>query len=136
MHFEKSRNRLCSASQRQEALCLCNAPDTLPPFTLVNPFSAHKQACGPEARALRAKSIGGKRNPAGDLPVLPQNEAGESGAQAGVPTSESPGSQGKEKLARPAQEMKRASWFLRATPLLLGQAPPEIHPTLRQLGEK
>jgi hypothetical protein len=73
----------------------------LPPFTLVNPFSAHKQPCGSEARALRAKSIGGERNPAGALPVLPQNEAGESGAQVGVPTSESTGSQEKEKLARP-----------------------------------
>jgi len=81
MNFEKSRNRLCSASQHQEALCLCNAPETLLSFILVIPFSPHKQACGPEARALRAKSIGGKRNPAGALSALPQNEAGESGAQ-------------------------------------------------------
>jgi len=32
----------------------------------------------------------------------------------------------KEWLARPAQEMKRASWFFRATALLSGRAPPEI----------
>ncbi len=79
--LEKGRNPLHLAPQRQEALCLCNAPETLPPFTLVIPFSPHKQACGPEARALREKNIGGKRNPAGALYVLPQNEAGESGAQ-------------------------------------------------------
>jgi len=31
-----------------------------------------------------------------------------------------------EKLARPVQEMRRASWFLRATPFLSGRAMPEI----------
>jgi hypothetical protein len=30
----------------------------LPAFTLAIAFSAKKQACGPEARAVRAKSIG------------------------------------------------------------------------------
>jgi len=40
------------------------------------PFSAKRQSCGQEARALRGKSIGGKGNPFGDRPVLPQNEAG------------------------------------------------------------
>jgi hypothetical protein len=39
-------------------------------------FSLKKQACGREARALRGKSIGGKRNTCGDHPVLPQNVAG------------------------------------------------------------
>jgi hypothetical protein len=60
-------------------------------------FPAKKQACGPEARALRGKSIGGKRNPIEDPTVLPQNEAGPSGAplavesyRPGVPTWESP----------------------------------------------
>jgi hypothetical protein len=38
---------------------------------LAIPFSAKKQACGPEGRALRGKSIGGKRIPSGDQPVLP-----------------------------------------------------------------
>jgi hypothetical protein len=42
-------------------------------------YSAKKQACGAEARAFRAKSIGGKRNPFGDTPVFPQNGAGPSG---------------------------------------------------------
>ena len=51
----------------------------LPPFTF---FSADEQACGPEARALRGKSIGGKRNPAGDPIGFPQNEAGLSGARS------------------------------------------------------
>jgi hypothetical protein len=32
----------------------------------------------------------------------------------------------KERLARPIQETKRASWFLRAMALLSGQAIPEI----------
>jgi hypothetical protein len=43
-------------------------------------FSAEEQACGPEARALRGKSIGGKRIPAGDPILFPQREAGLSGA--------------------------------------------------------
>jgi len=42
----------------------------------------------------------------------------------------------KERLARPAQEMMRASWFLRATPLLPDGATPEIQITLRLLDEK
>jgi hypothetical protein len=58
----------------------------LPTFTFAILFPAKKQACGPESRALRGKSIGGKRNPIEDPTVLPQNEAGPSGA----PTSESP----------------------------------------------
>jgi len=108
----------------------------LPTFTFAILFSSQKQACGPEERALRAKSIGGKRNPLEGPPVFPQNAAGASGAPPGAPTSESPGSWGKEKLARPAQEMKRASWFLCATPLLPGRAMPKIQSTLRLLGEK
>ena len=42
----------------------------------------------------------------------------------------------KERLARPAQKMMRASWFLRATPLLPGRATPEIQSISRLLGEK
>jgi hypothetical protein len=41
-----------------------------PWFTFAVLFSAKKQACGPEARALRGKSIGGKRNPSGDHPCF------------------------------------------------------------------
>jgi hypothetical protein len=52
----------------------------LPPFTLKSPFSAPNQACGPEARALRGKSIGGQKIPTGDPSWLPQNGAGRSGA--------------------------------------------------------
>jgi len=48
----------------------------LAPFTFVLFFSAKKQACGPEGRVLRAKSIGGKRIPYGDPLLLPQEEAG------------------------------------------------------------
>jgi len=33
---------------------------------------------------------------------------------------------GKERFARPAQGLKRASWFLRAMPFLPGPARPEI----------
>jgi hypothetical protein len=51
----------------------------LPTFTFTILFLGKKQACGPEARALRGKNIGGKGNPLGDPPVLPQNEAGPSG---------------------------------------------------------
>jgi hypothetical protein len=36
-------------------------------FTFAIPFSAPKQACGPEARALHGKSIGGEKILPGDL---------------------------------------------------------------------
>jgi len=60
----------------------------LHPFTFGSFFLAEKQSCGLEVRALRGKSIGGKRNPIGDLTVLPQDEAGPSGAQPVPPTPE------------------------------------------------
>jgi hypothetical protein len=41
--------------------------------------SAKKKTCGPEARALRGKSIGGKRIAVGDPIGFPQNGAGLSG---------------------------------------------------------
>jgi hypothetical protein len=41
----------------------------------------------------------------------------------------------KERLARPAWEMMRASWFLRATSLPTGLATPEIQVTLHLLSE-
>jgi hypothetical protein len=78
---------------------------TLPTLTFLNPFSARKQACGPEARVLRAKSIGGKRIPPRDPTVHPQNGAGPSGARQGVPTSESARSWAKNCL--PARPKKR-----------------------------
>jgi hypothetical protein len=62
----------------------------LPTFTLKSPFFAPNQACGPEARALRGKSIGGERILHGDLAWLPQKGAGRSGARPGAPTSENP----------------------------------------------
>jgi hypothetical protein len=112
----------------------------LPTFTFAIPFSSQKQACGlevPPLAGLRAKSIGGKRIPLEGPPVFPQNAAGASGAPLDAPTSELPGSWGKEKLARPAQEMNRALWFLRAIPPkagLPGRAMPKIQSTLRPLG--
>jgi len=54
-------------------------------------FYAEKQACGPEARALRGKSIGGKRIRFGDRPVLPQKEAGLSGPRPGPLQRNCPG---------------------------------------------
>jgi len=81
--------------------------EILPTFTLAIPFSAQKQACGPEARALRGKSIGGKKNPLEDPFVLPQNGAGPSGARPSVPTSESAGSWRKNGL--PARPKKRGA---------------------------
>ena len=56
---------------------------TLPPFASEIFLSAENQACGLEARALLGKSISGQRNPLGDPPVLPQDEAGPSGGQLG-----------------------------------------------------
>jgi hypothetical protein len=84
---------------------------SLPPFTFAVPFFAKKQACGPEGRALRGKSIGGKKNPFGGSFVLPQNEAGPSGARSrasrDAPTSESAGSWRKNGL--PARPKKRGA---------------------------
>jgi hypothetical protein len=48
------------------------------------------------------------------------------GRPAGRPYNGIPLSRGEEGLARPTQEMKCASWFLRVTPLLSGRATPEI----------
>jgi len=109
-------------------------------FTLKSPFSAPNQACGPEARALHAKSIGGESIPPEDPVGLPQNGAGRSGARSreapDAPTSEKPLVSEKERPARPIQETRRASWFLRATPLLPGRAWFEIQSPLHLLGEK
>jgi len=112
-------------------------------FTFALPFSAKKQACGPEARALREKSIGGKRIQSGDAPVLPQSEAGPSAVtefgirnvEFGIFTSFFH-SAFRIYIARPVQEMGCASWFLRAMPLLPGRAMPAIQSILRSLGEK
>jgi len=51
-------------------------------------FSAKKQTCGPGARALGGKSIGGRRIPTGDPIGFPQKEAGPPGARPGAPTTE------------------------------------------------
>jgi hypothetical protein len=74
---------------------------------LKSPFSAPSQACGPEARALRGKSIGGERILTGDPAWLPQNGAGRSGPRPGAPTSENPGSRRKDGL--PAHSKKRSA---------------------------
>jgi len=54
------------------------------------PFSSPKQACDPEARALRGKSIGRGKILPGDPSWLPQNGAGRLGARPGAPTPENP----------------------------------------------
>jgi len=54
-------------------------------------FSAKKQACGPEARSFRGKNTGGERNPSEDRPMLPQTEAGLSGARTSASSVEPPG---------------------------------------------
>jgi hypothetical protein len=77
----------------------------LPTFTFGSPFCAPKQACGPEASALRGKSIGGEKILPGDPAWLPQNGAGRSGARPGAPTSENPCSRRKNGL--PARPKKR-----------------------------
>ncbi len=86
------------------AKIFCQLKKGLAPFTLAAAFSAEKQACGPEARALRAKSIGGKGIPGGDPIGFPQREAGPPGARQGAPTTEYPGSWGKNGL--PARSKK------------------------------
>jgi len=85
-------------------------------FPFRTPFSARKHACGPETRALRGKSIGGKRIPPGDPAGLPHNGAGPAGARPGAPTAESTRSFGKNGLpalyhARqgPARSKKRGA---------------------------
>jgi len=99
-------------------------------------FSREEPSCGPEAGAWRAESISGKRILPGDPAVLPENGAGPSGAQPGAPTTPYPRSWRKNGLPAPANEGMRASWFLRAAPLLPGLATPEIQVTLRLLDEK
>ncbi|HEX7371696.1 MAG TPA: hypothetical protein VF372_02685 [Thermodesulfobacteriota bacterium] len=109
-------------------------------FTIAIAFSAKKKTCGPEARALRGKSIGsvisdfGSRisdfldfffNPHSAIGI-PQFEGGPIGRPAGRPYNGINLSTGKEWLARPVQEMKGASWFFRAMPLLPGRAMLEI----------
>jgi len=109
----------------------------LPTFTFVPFSSAENRACGPEARALRGKSIGGEKILPGDPAWLPQNGAGRSGARSrearDAPTSENPCSRKKNGLpalyhtryrARPIQETRGVSWFLRPMPLPLGRAWP------------
>jgi len=109
-------------------------------FTIAIAFSAKKKTCGPEARALRGKSIGsvisdfGSRisdfldfffNPHSAIGI-PQFEGGPIGRPAGRPYNAITLPLGKERLARPTQKMNRALWFLRATPLLPGRAMLEI----------
>ena len=93
-----------------------------------------KQACGPEARALRGKSIGGKRIRLGDPPVLPQD-----GRAQRAPLQHNNLVFEGRTAARPTQEMKRALWFLRAIPPkagLPGRGTPEIQFIFCLLGEK
>jgi hypothetical protein len=79
--------------------------------------------------------------------VLPQGEAGLSGVtqfgiwnvEFGIFTSffpfRIPHSTFRISIARPVQEMRVASWFLRVTPLLPGRATPGIQSIFRPLGE-
>jgi hypothetical protein len=77
-------------------------------FTFRISFLLKNLVCGPEARALHGKSIGGKRNPIGDLTVLPQDEAGPLGRPVGRPYTGTTLFSGKERIARPAQETRYA----------------------------
>jgi hypothetical protein len=94
-------------------------------------ISAKMQACGPEVMALRGKSIGGKRITSGG----PNRASAGCGGPIGRPYIGTTLFLGKESLARPAQEMIAASWFLRATPLLSGQAMPKTQSILPLLAE-
>ena len=93
----------------------------LPPFIFFHFFSAKKQACGPEVRASRGKSIGpvisdcGFRiflvflfNPHSAIGI-PQFGGGPIGRPAGRPYNGITLFLPKERLARPIQEMKGAS---------------------------
>ena len=88
---------------------------SLPTFTFATLFPVGKQTCGPGVpplAGLRTKSIGGKIIRKEDPFVLPQGEAGLSGARSirldcepGAPTSEYPCSCAKDGL--PARPRKR-----------------------------
>jgi hypothetical protein len=69
LDYRKEKNSVSSKNSR------------LPPRWLLF-LPAKKQAWGPEGRALRGKSIGGKRFPAGGRLMFPQNEAGLTGARS------------------------------------------------------
>jgi hypothetical protein len=112
---------------------------SLPTFTLAIAFSAKKQACGPEARALRGKSIGlvisdcgfrivdffgflfqsAFRNRHSAIWRRAYRAPGRAPLQRNYPVL------GKRTACPPDPEMNRALWFLRATPLLSGRATAE-----------
>jgi hypothetical protein len=66
-------------SQSSDSFIPHSAFSIILPSTPASRTAAKKQACGPEVRALRGKSIGGKGIPAGDPIGFPQGEAGLSG---------------------------------------------------------
>jgi hypothetical protein len=82
-------------------------------FTFVPFFSAKKQACGPEGRALRVKSIGGKRKPSEDLIVLPQSQAGPSGARRAHLQRNNPVIEGRRACPPDPRNEKRLMVFAR-----------------------
>jgi len=79
------------------------------PPSLRQTLACQKLFCGPEARTLRTKSLGGQRIFPGDIPLPPQNEAGPGfgelspavGRPAGRPYNPITRFLEKERLARP-----------------------------------
>ena len=83
----------------------------LAPLTFLTLFLMGKKACGPEARALRAKSIGGKRIRLGHPLRLSAVRGGPIGRPAGPPYLGRTLFLRKEGLARPAQDMRVALYI-------------------------
>ena len=94
-----------------------------------SPVVARKQGPGAE------KASAGGESPAKIRQRFRQRRRA-NGRPAGRPYNGPPRLLGKEPVARPAQEMIRASWFFHARPLLAGPARPEIHGGFQLLAEK
>jgi len=107
----------------------------LPTFTFAIPFSDGNQACGPEARALRGKSIGGKRISYGDPLLLPQKEAGPWAIHRIAPTRIQP-EDVVLALCPPGPRNETRLMIFSRNALASGPATPKIQSFLCPLGEK
>jgi len=106
---------------------------SLSTFTFANAFSAKNQACGPEARAVRTKSIGGNRIQYRDPSVIAESATGPSGARPGAPTSDSPFSWEKKSLPARADKWGAPQGFCAHRPCFRAWHQPKLNKTYNHL---
>jgi len=107
----------------------------LPPFTFVFPF-CEKASLLPGSKGVAHKKHRREKKSSRRSDRVSAEWGGPIGRPAGRPYNGITLFLPKERLARPTQRMNAASWFLRGTPLLLGQAMLGIQQGLRLLVEK